>query len=150
MPFATSEDLDGLELINRDVNSRIHQEDIQRNIFWKPIKFKFSNMFSYGEDNKIDFTKLGGLMGYLDVAVFWQEYQNTIEYMFGIWHELTDVQSLGKSAGFMFLNTGESRVTGIDASFVGGAKVTKKSEKLTAKNCRVINVWQGAFPFLEF
>lgn len=72
--------------------------------------------------------KLGGLMGYLDVAVFWQEYQNTIEYMFGIWNELTDVQSMGKSAGFMFLNTGESRVTGIDASFVGGAKVTKKSE----------------------
>ena len=72
--------------------------------------------------------KLGGLMGYLDVAVFWQEYQNTIEYMFGIWKELTDVQSMGKSAGFMFLNTGESRVTGIDASFVGGAKVTKKSE----------------------
>ncbi len=72
--------------------------------------------------------KLGGLMGYLDVAVFWQEYQNTIEYMFGIWNELTDVQSMGKSAGFMFLNTGNSRVTGIDASFVGGAKVTKKSE----------------------
>lgn len=72
--------------------------------------------------------KLGGLMGYFDVAAFWQEYQNTIEYMFGIWHELTDVQDLGKSAGFMFLNTGNSRVTGIDASFVGGAKVTKKSE----------------------
>jgi len=72
--------------------------------------------------------KLGGLMGYLDVAVFWQEYQNTIEYMFGVWREITDIQTLGKSAGFMFLNTGESRVTGIDASFVGGAKVTKKSE----------------------
>ena len=72
--------------------------------------------------------KLGGLMGYLDVAVFWQEYQNTIEYMFGVWREITDIQTLGKSAGFMFLNTGNSRVTGIDASFVGGAKVTKKSE----------------------
>lgn len=73
--------------------------------------------------------KLGGLMGYLDVAVFWQEYQNTIEYMFGVWRQLSpDPQTLGKSAGFMFLNTGESRVTGIDASFVGGAKVSKKSE----------------------
>ena len=72
--------------------------------------------------------KLGGLMGYLDVAVFWQEYQNTIEYMFGFWHELNDIQALSKSAGFMFLNTGNSRVTGIDASFVGGAKISKKSE----------------------
>jgi DNA repair exonuclease SbcCD ATPase subunit len=63
MPFTTPDDLDGLELINRDVNSRIVQEEIQRNVFWKPIKFTFSNMFSYGEDNKINFTKLGGLMG---------------------------------------------------------------------------------------
>lgn len=63
MPFTTPDDLDGLELINRDVNNRIVQEEIQRNVFWKPIKFTFSNMFSYGEDNKINFTKLGGLMG---------------------------------------------------------------------------------------
>jgi iron complex outermembrane receptor protein len=72
--------------------------------------------------------KLGGVMGYLDIAAFWQEYQNTIEYMFGIWRTFTgDPQTLGKSAGFMFLNTGESRVTGIDASFAGQAKFSKKS-----------------------
>ncbi len=63
MPFVTKEDLDGLEVINRDINSRITHDDIQRNIHWKPVKFEFSNMFSYGENNKIDFTKVGGLMG---------------------------------------------------------------------------------------
>jgi DNA repair exonuclease SbcCD ATPase subunit len=63
MPFVTKEDLDGLENINRDINSRITHDDIQRNIHWKPVKFTFSNMFSYGENNKIDFTKVGGLMG---------------------------------------------------------------------------------------
>ena len=63
MPFVAKEDLDKLEGINRDINSRIVNEDVQRNIQWKPIKFEFSNMFSYGENNKIDFTKLGGLMG---------------------------------------------------------------------------------------
>jgi DNA repair exonuclease SbcCD ATPase subunit len=63
MPFVVKEDLDKLEGINRDINSRIVNEDVQRNIQWKPIKFEFSNMFSYGENNKIDFTKLGGLMG---------------------------------------------------------------------------------------
>ena len=72
--------------------------------------------------------KLGGVMGYLDIAGFWQEYQNTIEYMFGIWHELTSVQTLGNSAGFMFLNTGQSRVTGLDVSFTGMAKIGKKSQ----------------------
>ena len=72
--------------------------------------------------------KLGKIYGYIDIAGFWQEYQNTIEYMFGIWRTLTpDPQTLGQSAGFMFLNTGESRVTGIDASFMGMAKLGKKT-----------------------
>jgi DNA repair exonuclease SbcCD ATPase subunit len=63
MPFTTPEDIEGLYEINQDINSRIIHDDIQRNINWKPIKFTFSNMFSYGENNKIDFTKVGGLMG---------------------------------------------------------------------------------------
>jgi DNA repair exonuclease SbcCD ATPase subunit len=63
MPFVTNEDLAGIEKINTDINSRIVHDDIQRNIHWKPISFTFSNMFSYGEDNKIDFTKVSGLMG---------------------------------------------------------------------------------------
>jgi hypothetical protein len=48
--------------------------------------------------------------------------------MFGIWRTFTgDPQTLGQSAGFMFLNTGQSRVTGIDASFMGMAKLGKKT-----------------------
>ena len=63
MPFATKEDLKGLETINRDVNSRIVADELNRNIRWKPVKFTFSNMFSYGESNVINFDKLSGLMG---------------------------------------------------------------------------------------
>lgn len=72
--------------------------------------------------------KFGKIYGYLDLAGFWQEYQNTIEYMFGIWHPLTTPQALGSSAGFKFLNTGESRVLGLDLSFSGMAKLSKKTE----------------------
>jgi outer membrane receptor protein involved in Fe transport len=71
--------------------------------------------------------KFGKLYGFLDIAGFWQEYENTIEYMFGIWNEITDIQKLGSSAGFMFLNTGKSRVLGIDASFTGIAKIGDQS-----------------------
>ena len=74
--------------------------------------------------------KFGGLYGYIDVAGFWQEYQNTIEYMFGIWNELTSVESMGSSAGFMFLNTGDSRVVGIDASFTGFAEFKNDSKMM--------------------
>ena len=63
MPFVTKEDLEGIEKINRDINSRITADDTQRNISWKPVKFEFSNMFSYGENNVINFDKVNGLMG---------------------------------------------------------------------------------------
>ena len=63
MPFVTKEDLVGIEKINRDINSRIQPSELQRNISWRPIKFDFSNMFSYGERNVINFDKVTGLMG---------------------------------------------------------------------------------------
>ena len=63
MPFVTKEDLAGIEKINRNINSRIQPSELQRNISWKPIKFDFSNMFSYGERNVINFDKVNGLMG---------------------------------------------------------------------------------------
>jgi DNA repair exonuclease SbcCD nuclease subunit len=62
LPFATEEDLQKIEEINTQLNTRIVQEDVHRNIIWKPIKFEFSNMFSYGENNVINFDKLNGLM----------------------------------------------------------------------------------------
>ena len=67
--------------------------------------------------------KIGKVYGYVDVAGFWQEYDNTIEYLFGFW-DLT--QPFG--AGFKFLNTGKSRVIGIDASFQGKADLNKNNE----------------------
>lgn len=67
--------------------------------------------------------KIGSVYGYIDVAGFWQEYDNTIEYLFGFW-DLS--QPFG--AGFKFLNTGKSRVIGIDASFQGKADLNKNNE----------------------
>lgn len=66
--------------------------------------------------------KFGKIYGYIDVAGFWQEYENTIEYLFGFWGDPT------QPFGFKFLNTGASRVLGIDASFSGKAKLGKHAE----------------------
>lgn len=69
--------------------------------------------------------KLGGVYAYFDAAFFLQEYQNTIEYMFGIW----DVANApGSFAGFKFLNTGRSRVVGIDLSMAGKSNLNKNME----------------------
>ncbi|MBW7868667.1 MAG: TonB-dependent receptor [Brumimicrobium sp.] len=70
--------------------------------------------------------KLWNIYGYFDVAAYWQEYKNTIEYLFGFWGNSFTVLSDGW--GFKFLNTGKSRVVGIDVSFQGKAKLAKNAE----------------------
>ncbi len=65
--------------------------------------------------------KFGKFFGYADLAGFMQHYENTIEYLFGIW----DFGS-NPPAGFMFMNTGRSRVMGLDLSVQGIAKLSKK------------------------
>jgi len=49
--------------INRDLNKLLPDVEIGRNINWKPKKFEFSNMFSYGENNVIEFDKMKGAIG---------------------------------------------------------------------------------------
>lgn len=55
--------IDMLKDINNTVNSQIVKDMTPRNLRWKPIKFEFDNMFSYGENNVIDFTKMNGTVG---------------------------------------------------------------------------------------
>lgn len=55
--------IDGVIKINDEVNDVVKKDDFARNIRWKPIKLEFSNMFGYGNDNIIDFTKIKDLVG---------------------------------------------------------------------------------------
>lgn len=63
--------------------------------------------------------KIKKFVGYFDMAGFHQEFYNTIEYLFGLW----DVNIA--PAGFKFLNTGDTRVRGLDISLMGKADITK-------------------------
>jgi DNA repair exonuclease SbcCD ATPase subunit/DNA repair exonuclease SbcCD nuclease subunit len=55
--------IDKILELNTKYNESIDKKDIQIGMKWTPIKFEFSNMFSYGEDNVIDFTNLKGSVG---------------------------------------------------------------------------------------
>jgi len=55
--------LDRIRQINRTVKSKVSDTTLTRNITWVPKRFEFSNMFSYGEDNVIDFTNMEGTYG---------------------------------------------------------------------------------------
>jgi len=49
--------------VNNKLNAQINHDDQSRNIHWRPLKFTFSNMFSYGENNEIDFEHMQGIHG---------------------------------------------------------------------------------------
>jgi len=66
--------------------------------------------------------KFSKFYGYFDAAIFYQEYDNTIEYLFGFW----DFDFA--MAGFKFVNTGRSKVTGIDISLNGQARIGEHFE----------------------
>jgi len=57
------ETLEQVFAINKALNSQLPQTETVRNVTWKPKKFEFSNMFSYGEGNVVDFTNMTGLCG---------------------------------------------------------------------------------------
>ena len=61
--FVDDDTLIDIKKINEELNGRLPEEDINRGVNWQVKKFEFSNMFSYGEDNIVDFTKLSGIVG---------------------------------------------------------------------------------------
>lgn len=70
--------------------------------------------------------KIGGVKGYIDAAGFYQRYKNTIEYLFGVWDPEVAL------IGFKFLNTGDSRVRGVDMSLAVFSDESKKKFGISA------------------
>lgn len=52
-----------IQKLNIELNTKLPVAEVIRNVIWKPKNFKFSNMFSYGEGNEIDFEKMKGVIG---------------------------------------------------------------------------------------
>jgi len=65
----------------------------------------------------------------IDVAAFIQEYKNTIEYLFGFWDPAPNIFAGDPLAGFKFVNTGRSKISGFDISLNG--KLENKDFKFT-------------------
>ena len=57
------ETLEIIRNINQDINNKLGGVKGMKNIIWKPKTFEFSNMFSYGTKNIIDFSQMKGAYG---------------------------------------------------------------------------------------
>ncbi len=73
--------------------------------------------------------RIKNFTGFIDVAAFWQQYQNTIEITYGYWGTYQLFGSTAYNAGFKYLNTGETRVKGAEISIPAEGKISK--------NCKI-------------
>lgn len=60
--------------------------------------------------------------GMVDIAGYNQEFKNFIEFCVGQWGNGTGIM---EQMGFMYLNTGPARISGIDFTFMGEGKIGK-------------------------
>ncbi len=81
--------------------------------------------------------KVGNFKGFLDVAGFWTEYRNMVEFIFGYYYPTANTldsiinnsaepfSDVLKFTGFQAQNTGRARVVGIDIGVTGTGKIGK-------------------------
>jgi outer membrane cobalamin receptor len=108
----------------------------------KFIKTQVGNIVIYPNDSlqpesgwsaEIGFTqglKLGYWKGYFDVAGFWTEYQNMMEFTFGQYGDIFHDPFYG--LGFKSLNIGNTRIKGLDLSLTGTGLLYNKSFTIMA------------------
>lgn len=64
--------------------------------------------------------------GYVDVAAFWTEYSNMIEFAFGYFaHRAVPVDSIKDYIGFQAQNVTKARISGLDVTISGTGKIFK-------------------------
>ncbi len=65
--------------------------------------------------------------GFIDVAYFWTEYQNMMQFTFNNWEDSVSYKQTGKLnvLGFKAINVGQARISGVDITLVGKGKISK-------------------------
>ena len=70
--------------------------------------------------------KVGKFASMFDLAGFYEDYYNYIEFNFGMWGHSSNFQ---KNMGFKFLNTGPARIYGLDFTYAGEGKLAKDLDR---------------------
>lgn len=59
----TKKEIESVCALNEEINKKISRTDMPRNTTWSIKRFEFSDMFSYGKNNVIDFENMSGIFG---------------------------------------------------------------------------------------
>ncbi|MEY4110913.1 MAG: hypothetical protein RLZZ46_1268 [Bacteroidota bacterium] len=73
--------------------------------------------------------RIGNFNGFIDIAGFWQEYQDMMEFTFGVWFPPNfpitqqNVSTRFDYLGFKSVNVGNARISGFEISATGAGKI---------------------------
>ncbi len=77
--------------------------------------------------------KLGSWLGFIDIAGFWTEYTDMMEFNFGLQlpadSTISQVSNVQDYIGFKSINVGKARINGIDVSIMGQGKTGRLISK---------------------
>ena len=94
--------------LNKKYNKIVEDnEDVSRNINWKLIDFEFDNLFNYGEDNKVSFDELSGIIG-----IFGKNFSGKSSIIDGILWTLFNTTSKNERKNLNVINQNKENCAG--------------------------------------
>jgi DNA repair exonuclease SbcCD ATPase subunit/DNA repair exonuclease SbcCD nuclease subunit len=105
---ASEETLEKVYSLNRRYNTMAEEEEeVARNINWSLKSFEWDNLFNYGEGNKVDFTKLNGIVG-----IFGKNYSGKSSIIDGFLYTLFNSTSKNERKNLNVINQNKDRGCG--------------------------------------
>ena len=102
---ATDEMMDRVNNLNLKYNKMAEAtEDVARNINWKLNNFEWDNLFNYGENNRIDFEKLNGIVG-----IFGKNYSGKSSIIDGLLYTMFNTTSKNERKNLNVINQHKSK-----------------------------------------
>jgi len=105
-------------------------EDTTRNVSWKIKNFKWNNLFNYGEDNELDFTKLAGTVG-----IFGKNYSGKSSVVDSLLYTIYNNTSKNIRKNYNIINEHKEQGSGVVEIEVGNKtyKISRQSDKYIKK-----------------
>ena len=123
--------LDRVLSLNEKYNTVVEEsEEVARNINWELNSFEFDNLFNYGEDNRIDFQKLTGIVG-----IFGKNYSGKSSIVDAALYTLFNSTSKNERKNLNVINQNKERGVGRVNISIGDRQflIERESEKYVKK-----------------
>ena len=105
-------------------------EETTRNVSWKIKKFKWDNLFNYGEGNELDFTKLAGTVG-----IFGKNYSGKSSIVDSLLYTIYNNTSKNIRKNYNVINEHKEQGSGVVEIEVGNKtyEISRESNKYVKK-----------------